>query len=166
MFYNILFLDELVKDGWSFIRPKDQDAVYKALKINPADLYRNGLTDLRKWKPINLENGILNEGIDYFLNKLDVKKYWKENLKIKETEIVRKEIEKEYSSVSGTESSAEAEMIFPESSQKNVLRNVIQTSGNILSANSRIGLPSILKKRIRNKKSNVSSLLENGKQDF
>ena len=160
------FLDELVKDGWNFIRPKDQDAVYKALKINPADLYRNGLTDLRKWKPINLENGILKEGIDYFLNKLDVKKYWKENLKIKCTETLRKEIEKEHSSSPGMEDSAEVEMDFPVIFPK----NVPQTSANILSADSGPVLPSIPKKRIRNRDRNKISgkfsVSKNGKENF
>ena len=74
----------MVKDGWNFIRPKDHDPVYKALKIGSSDLYRNGLTDLRNWTVINLKNGVLKEGTDYFFNLLDVKHYWKDNLKPKE----------------------------------------------------------------------------------
>jgi hypothetical protein len=46
-------------------------------------MFRNGNTDLADWIPQNIENGALKEGIDYFLNIYDVKKFWKENIKRK-----------------------------------------------------------------------------------
>lgn len=65
--------------GWSCIKPSDP--VYKAARCTPSDMFRNGNTDLADWIPQNIENGALKEGIDYFLNIYDVKKFWLENIK-------------------------------------------------------------------------------------
>jgi hypothetical protein len=44
-------------------------------------MYRNGKTDLADWIPQNIANGILKEGLDFFLNLSDVKKFWRDNIK-------------------------------------------------------------------------------------
>ena len=59
------------------------DPVYKASHCAPSDMYRNGLTDLADWIPQNIENGLLKEGVDYFLNLFEVKRYWKDNIEVK-----------------------------------------------------------------------------------
>ena len=56
------------------------DPVYKACHCAPSDMYRNGLTDLADWIPQNVEHGLLREGVDYFLNLFEVKKYWKDHI--------------------------------------------------------------------------------------
>ena len=122
------------------------------MKISPADLYRNSLTDLKIWNPINLENGILEEGVDYFLNLLDVKKYWKENLKIKDSEMIRKEIEKvmrcEIGLLEGTE---EIEMDFsqnvPENMSPNLTENVLEITDDVLDNNFQAETLPIAKKK-------------------
>ena len=44
-------------------------------------MYRNGKTDLADWIPQNIANGMLKEGLDFFLNLSDVKKFWRDNIK-------------------------------------------------------------------------------------
>lgn len=69
------------------------DPVYKASHCAPSDMYRNGLTNLADWIPQNIENGLLKEGVDYFLNLFEVKRYWKDNIEVnfkeKEKDMVR-----------------------------------------------------------------------------
>ena len=74
--------------NWRFISPLDP--VYKACHCAPSDMYRNGLTDLADWIPQNVEHGLLREGVDYFLNLFEVKKYWKDHIEGKgEQDMVR-----------------------------------------------------------------------------
>lgn len=80
--------------NWRFVSPLDP--VYKACHCAPSDMYRNGLTDLADWTPQNVENGLLQEGLDYFLNLFEVKRYWKSHMEDKSKEQVQeKEKEKE-----------------------------------------------------------------------
>ena len=65
--------------NWRYITAADP--VYKASNCAPSDMYRNGKTDLADWIPQNIANGILKEGLDFFLNLSDVKKFWRDNIK-------------------------------------------------------------------------------------
>jgi hypothetical protein len=65
--------------NWRYITAADP--VYKASNCAPSDMYRNGKTDLADWIPQNIANGILKEGLDFFLNLSDVKKFWRDNVK-------------------------------------------------------------------------------------
>ena len=58
--------------------------MYRALGIEPSDLFRHGKVDLRDWTKRNLDIGILLEGEHYFRNLFDVKIYWKEHMEIDE----------------------------------------------------------------------------------